>query len=119
MSKNKAKPKSQSPVEAFLALSDAEKTRQAREFDREFSGDSFRPLTPEQRKLWAKAKRKRGRPLIGAGSKKFLVSMEKDLLSQLDRTAKDRGMTRSALLAAGARIVITRSETPRPRKAAS
>jgi hypothetical protein len=50
------KKKKLSAVEAFLALSDAEKERQFREFDKEFVADSFKPLTAADKKLWEKAK---------------------------------------------------------------
>lgn len=56
-----------SPIAEFLALSDAERRAVTAQFDREFVADSFRPLTPAQKKLWAKAKRKRSGPRKAAG----------------------------------------------------
>lgn len=50
------KGKKPSAIEAFLALSDEEKDRECREYDKEFIADSARPLTPAQRKLWENAK---------------------------------------------------------------
>ena len=38
--------KKRSPIDAFIALSDAEKERVVAEFDEEFVMDTFRPVTP-------------------------------------------------------------------------
>jgi hypothetical protein len=43
------KKKKLSVVDAFMALSDEEKERQFREFDKEFIADTAKPLTAAQR----------------------------------------------------------------------
>jgi hypothetical protein len=53
------KNKKLSAIETFLALSDEEKERECREYDKEFIADSAKPLTPAQRRLWEKAKARR------------------------------------------------------------
>src|SRR5690348_3774853 len=95
------KNKKPSPVEDFLSLSDEEKERQTKEFDKEFIADSFKPLNTEQRKLWEKAKQKRGRPRVGGGAEVISMSVEKGLLKAVDAEAKARGISRSALFARG------------------
>jgi hypothetical protein len=96
------KPKRKSPVETFLALSDDEKSAAVREFDAPSEdGYGFGQLSPESRKLWQKAKRKRGRPKIGAGAAKVLVSVERGLLRRADAFAKREGISRSQLFARG------------------
>ena len=94
------KRKAASAIEAFNALSDAEKEGQTAEFDRPFIADTFGPLPPAQRKLWARAKRRGpGRPRQGAGVKTISLSVEKNLLKQADALAKRRNMSRAALVA--------------------
>jgi hypothetical protein len=94
------KQKAASPIEAFNALSDDEKERQTAAFDEEFVADRAKPLTPAQRKLWAKAKRRRpGRPQQGAGAKTISLTVEKILLAKADALAKRRKMSRAALVA--------------------
>jgi hypothetical protein len=101
--------KKPSAIEAFDALSDAEKRRAASEFDREFVADTFRPLTPAQRKLWQKAKRGPGRPRVGGGAKVVSVSIEKELLRRADALAKRRKLTRSELLADALRAALAKA----------
>jgi hypothetical protein len=99
------KNKKRSAVEAFLALPDEEKERQCKEFDKEFVADSFKPLTPAQRKLWERAKR-RGRPKIGAGAKVISLSVEGGLLDRTDAVAKAHGLSRAEIFARGMRAVL-------------
>ena len=92
------KAKARSPIEEFIALPDAEKERIAAQFDKEFV--ATRRLSPEQRKLWRKAKRRVGRPTIGEGSKAISITVEKGLLKQADALARRRKITRAELVAA-------------------
>jgi len=88
-----------SPVESFLALSDAQKRAVSSEYDQEFVIDKFRALTPAQRRRWRRIKRKMGRPINGQGHRVISVSMEKGLLARVDALAKRQRMTRAALIA--------------------
>ncbi len=80
------------------------------EFDREFVADSFGPLTAEAKRRLRRARRKRGRPRIGAGSKAVSVTIEKGLLKQIDRVARRRKTTRARLIARGLRVVLREEE---------
>jgi hypothetical protein len=94
------KRRQKSSVESFLALSDEEKSAAVKEFDAPSENNyGFGPLSPQSRKLWQKAKRKRGRPKIGAGAAKVLVSVERGLLRRADALAKREGISRSQLFA--------------------
>ena len=94
------KPKPLSPIEQFIALPDEEKQRQTAMFDQEFIADTARPLTPAQRKLWEKAKRRKpGRPKKGEGVKTIALSVERGLLRRADALARRRKMTRADLVA--------------------
>src|SRR5688500_4505479 len=51
-------------------------------------------------------KRAGGRPRVGLGATRVLVSIERGLLAQADQTAKRRKLTRSKLIALGLRMAI-------------
>ena len=76
------------------------------EFDREFVADEFAKPDRDARARWQRAKRKPGRPREGAGAKVISVSLEKGLLTQADRLAKKRGVSRAKLIARGLRAVL-------------
>ncbi len=84
----------------------AELDKMSAEFDREFVAETFGPPTSEAKKRLRQAKAKRGRPRIGAGSKPISVTVERTLLSRIDRIAKRRKTTRAKLIAMGLRAVL-------------
>jgi hypothetical protein len=95
-----------SPVERFIALSDAEKDAEVAEFEKGIDPKDWHPLTPSQRKQWARVKRKMGRPAIGQGSKVVAVTIERGLLEQADRYAKTHAIKRAEMIAEGLRLVL-------------
>jgi hypothetical protein len=104
-----------SAIDAFLALPDDEKERQWKEFDKEFIADTFKPLTPAQRDLWEKAKRRPGRPRVGGGAQVISLSIERDLLQKADARARARRITRAQLFAEALRAALA---PPKRRKSA-
>lgn len=86
--------------------------------DREFVADSFGPLTPAARRLWEKAKRKRGRPRVGKGAKVLSISIEKGLLARSDRAAKRLKISRAKLIATGLTRLLADLESAPARKPA-
>lgn len=98
--------KKKNPIDAFLELGPAERNAAAAEFDRDSVADTFRPLSPAQRKLWKKAKRKPGRPRVGKGAERVSVTIERSLLKSADREAKRLGISRAQLIALGLREVV-------------
>ena len=48
-----------------------------------------------------KARRKRGRPRVGGGARRVLVTLESSLLRRSDLYADKHGLSRSALIARG------------------
>lgn len=102
-----------SPIEAFIALSDEEKEKIVSEFDQESVIDTFRPLSPAQRKQWNRIKRKPGRPIKGKGHKVISVSLEKDLLKRADSFVQKTGTTRASLIAKGLEAILPASKSPR------
>ena len=70
--------------------------------------DDTRPLPPEMAAAWDRAKRGRGRPRIGQGAEKVLISMEKRLLLVTDALARRKGLDRSKLVALAIRELLER-----------
>lgn len=79
------------------------------QFDQEFIADQARPLTPAMRKRWQQTQRSPGRPRVGKGAKRVLVSIEQGLLERADALAKSRHMTRSALFSRGVREMLAKA----------
>ncbi len=98
--------KKRSTIEAFFALSPKERARELASYDREFILDESRAMTPAERRLWERAKRKRGRPVQGRGAQVISVSVEKSLLEASDKLAAKKRITRASLIARGLRAVL-------------
>ena len=75
-------------------------------FDKEFVIDQSREQTPEERRQWQRAKRKRGRPRQGQGVQIISVSIEKGLLEKTDRLAKKLHTQRTRLIARGLEAIL-------------
>jgi hypothetical protein len=75
-------------------------------FDKEFVIDQSREQTPEERRRWQRAKRKRGRPKQGQGVQIISVSIEKGLLEKTDRLAKKLHTQRTRLIARGLEAIL-------------
>jgi len=65
-------------------------------------------LTPGMAAAWDGAKRGRGRPRIGDGAEKVLISMERRLLLVTDALARRKGLDRSKLVALAIRQMLER-----------
>jgi hypothetical protein len=98
-----------SAIEAFVALSDAEKEKFTAEFDKEFIMDTFGPLNATERRIWNRAKKKLGRPVKGKGHKVISVSLEKGLLQRADAFAKQKKITRAALIASSLETILAKA----------
>jgi hypothetical protein len=103
------KDKRLSPIERFIALSDKEKDAAVAEYENGIDPKDWRPLTPAQRKQWARIKRKSGRPRIGKGAKIVPVSIERGLLKEADSFARRHKLKRSQMVAEGLRLVMQRA----------
>ncbi len=99
------KPKKRT-AKPYQEMTAAELRKATAEFDREFVGDTFGPPTPEQRAQFERAKRKRGRPKVGMGSKTISVTVEARLLAKTDRLAKKLQVPRAVLIARGLEAVV-------------
>lgn len=82
-----------------------EKLKQA--FIREDERTRWRPLTAaERREFEAWRKRSVGRPRVGEGFQRWNVSLEKVFARRVAAYAKSHGMTRSRVLAEGAKLLL-------------
>jgi hypothetical protein len=79
----------------------AELDKEVAKFDQEFIADTAEALTQEERVRYQRARRKRGRPRVGNGANRVLITIESTLLRRSDAYAKKIGLTRSALIARG------------------
>ena len=101
----------ESPAKHYWEMTVDELRLATKEFDQEFVGYSFGSPTAKQRAQLARAKRKRGRPRIGAGSKTISVTVEEGLLAKADRLAKKLRVPRATLIARGLRAVVAQEVT--------
>ena len=101
--------KKQTYYERFMSMSDEQRRAEVAKFDREHVGVPGRPLTEAQKRQHRRAKNRGGRPTIGKGAKRVLISMERGLLTQLDSHAKRSGMTRSQLIAESVKSVLAKA----------
>jgi hypothetical protein len=62
-----------------------------------------RALNARERKQWKKVRRKMGRPKIGKGAKRVMVSLEAQLLKESDAFAKRHQLSRSQMISEGLR----------------
>ena len=95
----------------YSQMTTAELREATREYDRERPGLPGKPLTPAQRKAF-RATARRGRPPVGQGAGRVLVSIERGLLQQTDALAKRRKVNRSQLIADALRRELSRERTP-------
>jgi hypothetical protein len=78
-------------------------------YDKPFGGwDEFKPMTAADRLQHQRARRP-GRPKVGRGAKRVMITVEKGLLKAADDYAKRIGMSRSELVANGIRSIMSRA----------
>ena len=65
-----------------------------------------RPMNPGERRTWTKVRKKMGRPKIGKGVKRVMISMEKQLLKDSDDFARKHHLTRSQAISQGLRMLM-------------
>ncbi len=87
-------------------MSDEELDAEVARFDREIPLSEMKPLTSAMRAVLRRAKRKGGRPRIGEGADRVLITVERGLLRRADSYAKRKGISRSQLIARGLQSVL-------------
>jgi hypothetical protein len=92
----------------YWEMTAAELAKATAEFNHEGTILQSSPLNRKMRNRWAKAG-KRGRPRMGKGSKRVLISMEMGLLQRADKLARLRGVGRSELIAEGLETLLAKA----------
>ncbi len=90
----------------YWEMTTEELAKATAEFDEEFVADKCTPLTPEMRRRWEAAKRKRARPEDRPSMQVISLPLEKDLLARCDHLAKKLGISRARLIERGLRAVL-------------
>lgn len=90
----------------YAEMNAKELAKATAKYDREFVVDSSKELTPAEKTLWRRAKRKRGRPKVGKGVQVISVSIEKGLLERTDKLAKRLCTQRTRLIARGLEAIL-------------
>jgi hypothetical protein len=90
----------------YNAMTAEELERETARFDGEIPDSQIKPLTRAMKATEAKARR--GRPVVGNGSEKINITIERGLLKDADRFAKRSGLSRSQLIASGLQAILGR-----------
>jgi hypothetical protein len=99
----------------YSRMTTAELSTATRQYDGEEPGLPGKALTAAQRRAF-RATAKRGRPAVGNGAGRVLLSIERGLLKKADALAKRRKVNRSQLIADALRRELSRDNTSsRPR----
>lgn len=78
--------------------------------NREIDFSELKPLTPDMRRRDAIARRKKpGRPVVGKGAKRLMITMERSLLNEVDRHTRKHDITRAAFIAGAVRAQLRKS----------
>jgi hypothetical protein len=97
----------------FMAMNPKQRAAEVAHYDREdlSRGKALSPADKALHQRAAKrgARTKMGRPKIGKGAKIVPVTIERGLLKQTDRFAKQNGLKRSQVVAQGLRLVMQKT----------
>lgn len=94
----------------YSRMTPQELDRLAAPFDREIDASELKPLTPAMRAAETRAKRKRrGRPRVGKGAKRVLITMEQGLLDAVNQHIRRKNLTRAAFIAHAVRTELAKS----------
>ena len=91
--------KKPSYYERFIAMIDAQRDAEVAKFDAPTDLAKTRALSPSDRALHTKARRKAGRPKVDRGTVVISLSVERGLLADVDTYARKRGLPRASLVA--------------------
>src|SRR5882672_9448470 len=100
------KMKNKKPSKPYWEMTTPELREATKQFDEEFVGDKARPLTPEMKARWERAKAKGGSVDNGSTEAHIAVRLEKTLLQRCTALAKRKRLTRDALIARGLRALL-------------
>jgi hypothetical protein len=90
----------------YWEMTTAELREATKEFDEEFVFERTKPLSPEMRARWERAKAKGEPPQNGKAEAHIAVCLDKALLKRCTALAKKKRLTRDALIARGLRALL-------------
>jgi hypothetical protein len=90
----------------YWDMTTAELRDATKQFDEEFAGDKARPLTPEMKARWERAKTKGASAENGNAEAHIAVRLDKTLLERCTALAKKKRLSRDALIARGLRALL-------------
>lgn len=100
----------------YWEMNSTELAEATKEFDREFVGATFRPMTKSEREEYQRIIRRRSKP--GKTAETVAISVEKNRLKRIDTFAKARGISRSELLVSAAeKLIASGAAKPTRRRA--
>jgi hypothetical protein len=100
------KMKSKKPSKPYWEMTTDELREATKQFDEEFVGDKARPLSPEMKARWERAKAKGAPPANGKTEAHIAVCVDKALLDRCMALAKKKRLSRDVLIARGLRALL-------------
>lgn len=97
---------SKKPSKPYWEMTTAELREATKQFDEEFIGDKARPLTPEMKARWERAKAKGEPAQNGKPERTINARLDEALLKRCTALAKKRRLSRDALIARGLRALL-------------
>jgi hypothetical protein len=105
-------PNKAGPNKPFSEMTTQELRQATKQFDRTRLA-APKPLSPAMKARWEQARKRMGRPRVGKGAKRILITVEGGLLERLDRYVKAAGSNRSATIARGIEALLSDSKSLR------
>ena len=98
--------KNKKPTKPYWEMTTAELREATKQFDEEFVGDKARPLSPEMKARWERAKAKGDSAENGDAEAHIAVRLDRMLLERCMALAKKKRLSRDALIARGLRALL-------------
>ena len=95
-------------IKPYWEMTTSELREATKEYDRPGPLKFLRPPR-EERERHERSMRKVGRPRVGQGAKRVLITIERGLLADADALAKRRNTSRARLIAEGLKMVLKRA----------
>jgi hypothetical protein len=90
----------------FWEMTTAELREATKDFDKEFAFERAKPITPEMKARWDRAKSKDEPSTNGKTEQTIVIQLDKDLLKHCIALAKRKRLSRDALIACGLRVLL-------------
>ena len=94
------------PTKPYWEMNTKELAEATAEFNEEFVADKAKPMTPEMRARWKKAKAKLAGENAGDGEHVIAVRLAKHLLDRCTALAKKKRISRDVLIARGLKALL-------------